>query len=196
MKISTTHILKTILAALLLALPASARLIGSGGTVEVGKWDFPRIITASGRRMNILGHGVLRYWGFKLYSAALYRESGTGGDGEFIDRPTLLILRYNRRIRADQIIEAAKTNLGKNPNVKLLPLRSNLKRMYDAFVDVDDGDEYALLYIPGQGTRLYFNGNEEVRVSGFEFAKAFFGIWLSDHPINEDLKRELWGENR
>ena len=196
MKRPLKHTLKTILAALLLSLPASARLIGSGGTVEVGKFDFPRVITAKGRKMNMLGHGVLRYWGFKLYSAVLYREPGTGGDGEFVDRQTLLVIRYTRRIRADQIIEAAKTNLGKNPTLNMMPLRPRLKSMYNAFVDVDDGDEYALLYVPGEGTRLYFNGNEEVRVSGFDFARTFFGIWLSDHPINDDLKRELWGEDR
>lgn len=192
--------MKTILhlvAMTLLAVHAvhAVNLDAEGPTTRIGKWQFPASYTADGTSMTRLGGGELRYWGFRLYSAALYRAPTPNAPKRFIDRQTLLVIRYNRKIRAGQIIEAAETNLGKNPTVNKNTIRPKLKRMYDAFLDVENGDEYALLYMPEKGTHLLYNGRLKTQVPGFEFARDFFGIWLSNHPINDDLKRELW-ENK
>ncbi|MBC66067.1 MAG: hypothetical protein CML63_05160 [Rhodobacteraceae bacterium] len=31
-------------------------------------------------------------------------------------------------------------------------------------------------------------------ISGLEFKKAFFGVWLSDNPVQENLKKAMLGE--
>jgi hypothetical protein len=165
-----------------------------GASVDVGNWEFPEHIQLEDARLEMLGNGVMRYLGFRLYSAALYREAGQGGDGLIVDRRTMLILKYDRRIRADQITEAATKNLEQNPTLDLPVLRGRLNQIFRAFRDVNKGDEYALLYIPEQGTRLYFNGREDALIEGFDFASAFFGIWLSDYSLNAGVARKLWGD--
>ena len=38
------------------------------------------------------------------------------------------------------------------------------------------------------------NGEVKVVVPGLAFKKALFGIWLSDDPVQDDLKEGMLGE--
>jgi hypothetical protein len=39
------------------------------------------------------------------------------------------------------------------------------------------------------------NKSYKGNIKGIEFKKAFFGIWLSDNPVDKDLKDALLGKN-
>lgn len=41
---------------------------------------------------------------------------------------------------------------------------------------------------------IYKNDIFQGKVNGFEFKKAFFGVWLSDNPVDLDLKNDLLGK--
>jgi hypothetical protein len=63
--------------------------------------------------------------------------------------------------------------------------------MNAAYRGVAPGDRYALVYAPGSGTTLLWNGEERVTISGADFAAAYFAIWLGHDPVDESLRRRL-----
>ena len=67
-------------------------------------------------------------------------------------------------------------------------------RLNAAYRDVAAGDRYQLCHAPGADTRLSLNGEELIRIPGDDFAVAYFGIWLRDGAISEDLRSALLGD--
>lgn len=59
------------------------------------------------------------------------------------------------------------------------------------YEDVKPGDRYALTYIPGRGTELSLNGLRKGVISGADFGRAYYRIWLGEHPIDASLRDQL-----
>jgi len=142
--------------------------------------------------LDLNGLDLFEYWGFDLYTAALYAPRNTATPAQVLsDIPKSLILHYHRKIRADQIIKAADHNLVKNPANDMAALRADIDRLHAAFVNVNKGDTYELRYEPGKGTTLLFNDTPKITIPGVAFQKAYFGIWLSDYPLSTKLRDKL-----
>ena len=71
------------------------------------------------------------------------------------------------------------------------PLQARLERLNAAYRDVGAGDRDQLCHAPGAETRLSLNGEELIRIPGDDFAVAYFGIWLRDGAISDDLRSAL-----
>ena len=59
--------------------------------------------------------------------------------------------------------------------------------------DVTSGDFYEFIYIPEIGTHVLKNDDLVKIIPGFEFKRAFFGIFLSKNPIQKNLKKAMLG---
>jgi hypothetical protein len=59
---------------------------------------------------------------------------------------------------------------------------------------VKRGDVIALDYLPGRGTWISLNGALRGTIAGTSFYKSLLKIWLGDHPVQEDLKYKLLGQ--
>ncbi len=138
------------------------------------------------------GKGIFRYMGVRLYEAFLYVGAGVEPLSE---TPRKLVIRYDRVIPKDAIIQAAEKNLKNNPEVHFLEIKDRVDRLHRAYVSVKKGDEYSLVYRSGK-TVLFYNQKPLVEVQGADFAKAYFSIWLSKYSINQKLRKELIGEPR
>jgi hypothetical protein len=59
------------------------------------------------------------------------------------------------------------------------------------FGDIRSGQECVIGWTPGVGleTRVAGLGNPALKDKAL--ASAVFGIWLGDHPVQDDLKRDL-----
>ena len=55
------------------------------------------------------------------------------------------------------------------------------------------GDIFDLIYIPNKGVSVVKNDVSLVTITGLDFKKALFGIWLCDQPADENLKNKLPG---
>jgi len=59
---------------------------------------------------------------------------------------------------------------------------------------ITEKDVFVLAYNPfDQTINVYKNEVLKGKVPGFDFKKALFGIWLSDKPVDETLKKNLLG---
>jgi len=57
------------------------------------------------------------------------------------------------------------------------------------------GDKIYLDYIPEKGVKVTKNGEYKGLISGLDFKKALFSIWLGGEPAQESLKAELLGKD-
>ncbi len=138
-----------------------------------------------------------RYWGFKVYVAALYvPDTVQNVPAELGAYPLHLVLYYYRGFTAPEFIASAEQTLAKNPAVDLQTLRDRLGRMNRHYRDVSAGDSYALEFDPESGLTLLSNGTAQVTISGADFARAYLGIWLSPYSISSSLTESLLGNNK
>jgi len=57
--------------------------------------------------------------------------------------------------------------------------------------EIKKNDIYDFVYVPSEGLNVLRNGKSLGVVPGLEFKKAFFGIWLSDYPVDRDLRKRM-----
>lgn len=182
-------IVKTVVFALsvtLSALPVKAS--------EVEKLKFGETYIADGKTLQLAGTGLLRYWGFKAYTGALYLEAGAPVDDVLLDRAKRIELEYYRAIKGKDFGPATDKFIAKNVDAATYArLRPQIEYHNSLYEDVQPGDRYSLTYIPGRGTELALNGEPKGIIEGAEFAAAVFSIWLGPKPINNAFKNQILG---
>lgn len=71
-----------------------------------------------------------------------------------------------------------------------------LQAMVVAFPDVRAGDRLLGVHLPGRGAQFYYNGRPTSEIRDPEFARLFFGIWLSEQTPAPKLRAALLGQAR
>ena len=66
-----------------------------------------------------------------------------------------------------------------------------LEAMLKLFPDVKEGDHIAGLHLPGKGARFTLNERPLGEVPDAEFARLFFGIWLSPATSEPQMRTQL-----
>ena len=155
---------------------------------------FSRTYVAEGKNLRLIGAGLLRYWGFKAYTGALYLEEGTPVDEVLSDRAKRIEIEYFRAIKGEDFGPATDKSIAKNVDAATYArLRPQIVFHNSLYEDVQPGDRYSLTYIPGKGTELALNGEPKGIIEGSDFAAAVFSIWLGPKPINNAFKNQILG---
>jgi hypothetical protein len=97
-------------------------------------------------------------------------------------------------VSVDQFVEKSVENLEDHPQLSLDALRPSLSKMESLYVPVERGDMYAMTYDPAKGTlSLFFNDRLLGQITDRNFARAYFGIWVSDYSVDKEFTDELLG---
>ena len=193
--------MKYILFAVLIFSSLSFTFVATGSADELSKLQdclsktcFVKLKKVGQSDLPLLGAKLFKYYFWTAYSIALYGPSQARGiDLILADVPKRLVLVYKRDFEAEDIIKAADKMLRKNPDVDQNKIQNQLDQINKLYVSIKEGESYALEYEPGKGTTLLKNDVALGTVAGAEFAKAYFGIWLSKYPIDESLRDQLLG---
>ena len=185
MKTLTFALVLTLLAAF---APAPAQ------TAEIEGVKFNNTYNTEGKNLRLTGVGLLRYWGFKAYTGALYLEEGASPEAALSDKAKRIELEYFRAIKGKDFGPATDKSIAKNVDARTFErLRPQIEYHNSLYQDVQPGDRYSLTYIPGRGTELALNGEPIGVIEGAEFAQAVFSIWLGANPINDSFKKQILG---
>ncbi len=182
------------LAAALVALAWTLATPSLASTARVQGVSFAeRVEVAAAERLALCAAELLRYKRvFRGYVAALYLEDCDRRSEPLADVARRLELSYFWAIPGDRFGPVAEAVIEASlPPAELAPLRERLATLHAAYRDVEPGDRYALTYVPGRGTELSLNGSPLVTVPGADFARAYFGIWLGEQPVNRGLRDRL-----
>ena len=161
---------------------------------EVDGINFADKYVAEEKTMRLTGAGLLRYWGFKAYTGALYLEEGASVDEVLLDTAKRIELEYIRAIKGKDFGPATDKSIAMNVDAATYDrLRPRIEYHNSLYEDVRPGDRYSLTYIPGRGTELALNGEPKGVIEGADFAVAVFSIWLGPEPINTSFKKQILG---
>lgn len=132
---------------------------------------------------------------FKLYDASFYTDAAeiTDIDSLFNGENTVLLeFDYLRQIKKSIILESSEKILANNMTpVELASIQERVDQINAKYKTVTEGDRSALSYVPGEGTTLWINGEQEITIEGNDFARLYFRIWLGERPISKQMRDEL-----
>lgn len=143
----------------------------------------------------VAGSSRYRFWGFDIYQATLWVEPGFGG-GEPGRGRFALELQYLRAFKGADIARRSIEEMRRLGEFSDAQANAWLQAMQAAFPDVAAGDRLTGIHRPGQGVRFLANGRVTAEVNDPEFARLFFGIWLSEKSSEPQMRLALLGLDR
>lgn len=126
----------------------------------------------------LVGKTRLSVWGFQVYDARLWIAAGFSAS-RYAGTPLALELSYLRNFTAADIAERSLRDMRRSQPITDAQASRWTREMLRVIPDVRAGDRIMGVYRPGQGAAFWVNGKAHGEIRDAEFAKLFFGIWLS-----------------
>ena len=136
------------------------------------------------------GQGTLRFWGMAIYEAHLWVSPGFAPQ-DYAALPLALELTYQRRFTAQAIAQRSIEEMRRVGDFSAEQGTRWQQALQDALPNVQAGDKLMGLYRPGVGALFQLQGRTVGEVADPEFARLFFGIWLSPKTSEPRLRHSL-----
>lgn len=165
---------------------------------KIGGIVMPNVMKVGDDYLKMNGGGIRQKMWIDLYVGVLYVTNKTSDADKIMsaDEPMAIKLRIISGMVSNSKLEGAvRDGMDKSTNGNIDPIKDRMEKMISKGFseDVNDGDEFDIIYIPGKGTSLKKNNKTLVTLEGLDFKKAVFGIWLCDDPAQESLKKKMLG---
>jgi Chalcone isomerase-like len=165
---------------------------------KIGGIVMPNVMKVGEQYLKMNGGGVRQKYWIDLYVGVLYVTNKTSDANTVMsaDEPMAIKMRIvSGMVSNSKLEDALRDGIDKSTGGNIDPVKERMEKMISIGFkdDVEDGDEFDLVYIPGKGTTLKKNNVELVTVKGLDFKKALFGVWLCDDPAQESLKKKMLG---
>lgn len=135
------------------------------------------------------GSARLRFLGLAVYDARLW--TGSRAVGNDWDVPLALEIVYLRALEGARIAERSLAEMRRQGEIDPGTADRWLQSMTAVFPDVREGDRITGVGEPREAARFFVNGQLRGEVRDGEFARRFFGIWLSPRTSEPELRRAL-----
>ena len=152
----------------------------------------PAELTVAMPQARLQGSGRLRFLGLRIYEARLWSGPSPVG-AQWAAVPLALELEYARGLAGAQIAERSLLEMRRQAEPAPETAERWLAAMKTLFPDVREGDRITGVNLPGQGARFFYNGQLRGEVLDPDFARQFFGIWLSPRSSEPALRAALLG---
>ncbi|RMG82829.1 MAG: chalcone isomerase [Bacteroidetes bacterium] len=167
-------------------------------TKEVAGIKLPETLKVNDKTLHLKGAGIREKWFLDLYVGALYLPHDYPSAERIIAANETMAIKIHiisSLITSDKMISATKEGFEKSTKGNTQPLQDRIDQFIKAFSDpIELDDDFEIVYIPGEGTYIYKNGQKKELIKGIDFKRALFGIWLGEEPADEDLKEAMLGE--
>ena len=159
--------------------------------------EIPKTIEYQESKLVLNGQGTRIVFFMKVYEGSLYLETKSADAEKIINDNSAMAIRIDvtsEMVTADAMKKALSEGLKKSTNNNTGPILNEMEQLSSSFnSDVTSGDFYEFIYIPEIGTHVLKNHDLVEIIPGFEFKRAFFGIFLSKNPIQKNLKKAMLG---
>jgi hypothetical protein len=173
-------------------------LIGIFLTTPIFGATSPDQIEYQGNSLTKNGQGTRIIFFMKVYEGSLYLENQSSNAQEIISLDSPMAIRIDvtsEMVTADAMKKALSEGLEKSTGNNTASINNEINQLSSSFDSaVNSGDYYEFIYLPDKGTHVVKNRELVELIKGFDFKKAFFGIFLSDNPIQKNLKKAMLGE--
>ena len=159
--------------------------------------EIPETIDYQESKLVLNGQGTRIIFFMKVYDGSLYLETKSSNAEKIVNENAAMAIRIDvtsEMVTADAMKKALSEGLQKSTNNNTGPILNEIEKLSSSFnSDVTSGDFYEFIYLPESGTHVVKNQELVDLIPGLEFKKAFFGIFLSDNPIQKNLKKAMLG---
>ncbi len=169
-----------------------AALMVGAGLASAQDTPLPRPLaayTADGRALSQRGAAVMRFFGLKVYDIRLWSVSTQHRDDDLF----ALELVYDLSLKGSDVAKRSADEMRKIGYTDETKLARWTEAMMRVFPDIKQGDSLIGVSVPGKEARFYSKDKFIAAVPDPEFAKAFFGIWLSEKTSEPRLRERLLG---
>jgi hypothetical protein len=179
-----------------------AALIGLGAVAatdarECKGVDFPEHVQVNGSDLTLNGLGMRKATFLKVnvYVGALYVTRASHDPQPLIDprEPAELILHFVRNVGASDLKNAWKEGFERVAKDQMAALGARVTMLNSWMSDIKTGQRLTFVRLPGTGIQVSFNGTVKGTITGDDFSRAFFSIWLGKEPTNPEPKTGLLG---
>jgi hypothetical protein len=138
----------------------------------------------------LVGKTRLTVWGFQVYDARLWAPPGVKAD-QLANQPFALELLYLRDFSNTDIAARSLTEMRRSASISEEQARTWTAEMLRVIPDVKKGDRIMGVSRPGNGALFIVNGKASGEIRDAEFARLFFGIWLSAKTSEPQMRNAL-----
>jgi len=177
---------RTLMNGLLLA--ALGRPAWAQATTSAG--DTRAELDAALPQHRLIGKSRLTVWGFQVYDAWLWALPGFKLEN-LPGQPFALELAYLRDFASRDIAERSMTEMRRSAAISDDQAKIWINEMLRVIPDIKKGDRVMGIHRPGTGAQLLVNGKSSGEIRDAEFARLFFGIWLSPRTSEPKVRAAL-----
>jgi len=190
--------MKKLLLFLTLLLSIQFSTVSAQTQLDVNGVTVPRKIEFQNKSLQLNGAGGRSKMWLEVYVQALYLSQLSQDPQFIIDSDTEMAIRIeitSSMVSSNKLTKAMNTGFEKSAGSNLEELRPRIEDFKKLLSDpIKEKDVFILGYNPlDQTINVYKNEALKGKISGFDFKKALFGIWLSNKPVDETLKKHLLG---
>ncbi|OCB74355.1 chalcone isomerase family protein [Flavobacterium crassostreae] len=162
--------------------------------------EIPRTLEFKEKKMALNGIGQRSKFFKDLYIQALYLTQLSQDPKQILASETEMAITLHITsglISSKKLSKALAKGMEKSVGkVGIRRFRNELRELKDLLSTEETkvGDVFELTFNPLDAS-IWINKNNDYKgkITGLEFKKAFFGIWLSEDPVDKDLKNDLLG---
>jgi hypothetical protein len=190
--------MKKILLLLTLLLSLQFSTVSAQTQIDVNGVTVPRKIDFQGKTLQLNGAGGRSKMWLEVYVQALYLSQLSQDPKYIIDSDTEMAVRIeitSSMVSSNKLTKAMNAGFEKSAGSNLESLRPRIEQFKTYLSDpITEKDVFVLFYNPlDQSVSVIKNEVSKGKITGFDFKQALFGIWLSDKPVDETLKKNLLG---
>lgn len=164
----------------LFALPAWARAA-------------PAELTTLAPGLQLRGAFHFTFFAFEVYDISLWVAADF--KPEALDQQVFALeLRYLRDFAAKDIAQRSIKEMRRSASISAAQEQQWLAEMQRVFPNIRKGDRLLGLYRPGQAAVFWHNEVPRGEVADLDFARLFFGIWLSPKTSEPTMRQRLLGQ--
>ncbi|KIQ18588.1 MULTISPECIES: chalcone isomerase family protein [Flavobacterium] len=167
--------------------------------LEVNGVTVPRKIEFQNKTLQLNGAGGRSKMWLEVYVQALYLSQLSQDPKFIIDSDTEMAIRIeitSSMVSSNKLTKAMNAGFEKSAGSNFEELKPRIEDFKKLLSDViTEKDVFVLAYNPfDQTINVIKNDVVKGKIPGFDFKKALFGIWLSDKPVDDTLKKHLLGQ--
>jgi Chalcone isomerase-like len=136
------------------------------------------------------GQARFRFFGLHVYDIRLWSAAPVTA-ANWQEQPLALEIEYARSLDGAEIAKRSLKEMRRQATVTDAQAQAWLAQMQAAFPDVKAGDRITGTHEPGVAAQFFVNGQPSARVADAQFARLFFGIWLSPQTSEPALREQL-----
>jgi hypothetical protein len=178
-------------------LPSFLLLFGLFSITPSFAVELPSTIVYQETKLILNGHETRVKFFMKVYEGSLYLESANNNAEEIINDDAPMSIRMDvisSLVTPDAMKIALNEGLEKSTGNNTAPIIKEINQLNASLnIEVGAGDFYEFIYLPNSGITVLKNSEYIDLIPGIEFKKAFFGIFLSDNPIQKNMKKAMLG---